>query len=164
MAVAELQNTSDYILFFGAVDHYKGVDILISAYNRHPESDKHKLVIAGLGNLDKITEPNIIRLNRFIEDAEIRDLFTKAAIVVYPYRSATMSGVLSLAFYFRKKVVMSDVPFSKNTPTGTRCSSKPEMSKIWPTSCSRHWIPAAPAQMRICIQNSIQRIYWNKTI
>jgi glycosyltransferase involved in cell wall biosynthesis len=113
MAVAELKNTSDYILFFGAVDHYKGVDILISAYNRHPESDKHKLVIAGLGNLDKITEPNIIRLNRFIEDAEVRDLFTKAAIVVYPYRSATMSGVLSLAFYFRKKVVMSDVPFFK---------------------------------------------------
>ena len=113
MAVAELKNTSDYILFFGAVDHYKGVDILISAYNRHPESDKHKLVIAGLGNLDKITEPNIIRLNRFIEDAEIRDLFTKAAIIVYPYRSATMSGVLSLAFYFRKKVVMSDVPFFK---------------------------------------------------
>lgn len=113
MAVAELKNTSDYILFFGTVDHYKGVDILISAYNRHPESDKHKLVIAGLGNLDKITEPNIIRLNRFIKDAEVRDLFTKAAIVVYPYRSATMSGVLSLAFYFRKKVVMSDVPFFK---------------------------------------------------
>jgi glycosyltransferase involved in cell wall biosynthesis len=60
-----------------------------------------------------VNSPNIIRLNRFIEDAEVRDLFTKAAIVVYPYRSATMSGVLSLAFYFRKKVVMSDVPFFK---------------------------------------------------
>lgn len=162
--IEELKNTSDYILFFGTVDHYKGVDLLIEAYDQKVFHDRHKLVIAGKGRHYVTDNKNIIRLNRFIKDAEVRDLFTKAAIVVYPYRSATMSGVLSLAFYFRKKVVMSDVPFSKNTPTGTRCSSKPEMSKIWPTSCSRHWIPAAPAQMRICIQNSIQRIYWNKTI
>ena len=101
------------ILFFGTVDHYKGVDLLIEAYDQKVFHDKHKLVIAGKGRHYVTDNKNIIRLNRFIEDAEVRDLFTKAAIVVYPYRSATMSGVLSLAFYFRKKVVMSDVPFFK---------------------------------------------------
>lgn len=111
--IEELKNTSDYILFFGTVDHYKGVDLLIEAYDQKVFHDKHKLVIAGKGRHYVTDNKNIIRLNRFIEDAEVRDLFTKAAIVVYPYRSATMSGVLSLAFYFRKKVVMSDVPFFK---------------------------------------------------
>ena len=111
--IEELKNTSDYILFFGTVDHYKGVDLLIEAYDQKVFHDKHKLVIAGKGRHYVTDNKNIIRLNRFIEDAEIRDLFTKAAIIVYPYRSATMSGVLSLAFYFRKKVVMSDVPFFK---------------------------------------------------
>ena len=32
-------------------------------------------------------------------------------MVVYPYRSATMSGVLSLAYYFKKKLLVSDIPF-----------------------------------------------------
>ena len=111
--IEELKNTSDYILFFGTVDHYKGVDLLIEAYDQKVFHDRHKLVIAGKGRHYVTDNKNIIRLNRFIKDAEVRDLFTKAAIVVYPYRSATMSGVLSLAFYFRKKVVMSDVPFFK---------------------------------------------------
>lgn len=111
--IEELKNTSGYILFFGTVDHYKGVDLLMEAYDQKVFHDKHKLVIAGKGRQYVTDNKNIIRLNRFIEDAEIRDLFTKAAIIVYPYRSATMSGVLSLAFYFRKKVVMSDVPFFK---------------------------------------------------
>ena len=38
-------------------------------------------------------------------------MYEQAACVVYPYISATQSGVLSLAFYFRTPTLTSDVPF-----------------------------------------------------
>ena len=100
---------------------------MIKAYNESNLLQKVKLVIFGLcsdytslaGN-----NKNIIQINRFINDAEIGDLFKKAALVVYPYRSATMSGVLSIAYYFRKKVLMSSVPFFLENRTEDSCFFK----------------------------------------
>ena len=40
-------------------------------------------------------------------------LFNHAKAVVYPYISATQSGVLTLAFYFGTPILASDVPFFK---------------------------------------------------
>lgn len=114
MKVPELKNDKDYILFWGAVNVYKGVDILIKAYLNSEKLKCRKLVIAGIGldYSDLIMEDkNIIRINRFLDDAEIKDLFDKALFVVYPYRAATMSGVLSIAYYFNKRVLLSNVPF-----------------------------------------------------
>ena len=109
--VKELEGINDYILFFGNVDIYKGVDILIEAYLKSKLSLTNRLVIAGKG-LQLIKDDNqIIRINRYIKDEEIKDLFVKSKLVVFPYISATMSGVLSLAFFFEKKIVLSDVPF-----------------------------------------------------
>lgn len=107
----EIENEEAYILFFGNVLDYKGVDVLISAFKNIRKECKSKLVIAGKGALESTDCPNIIRINRYIDDLEIRCLFEKARIVVYPYKSATMSGVLSLAFFFKKRILLSDVPF-----------------------------------------------------
>ncbi len=97
---------SGYILFFGTVDKYKGVDLLVDAYC-NLTCKSLKLVIAGRGFDIETHNENIIRINRFIEDEEVAYLFKKAKFIVYPYRSATMSGVLSLAYYFNKKVLAS---------------------------------------------------------
>ena len=40
-------------------------------------------------------------------------MYEKARCVVYPYISATQSGVLSLAFYFKVPTLTSDIPFFK---------------------------------------------------
>ena len=109
--VDELSGEKDYILFFGTVDEYKGVDLLVRAYERSEDLQRLKLVIAGRGTDTITNNPNIIRINRFIDDAEVKDLFGKALLVVYPYRSATMSGVLSIAYYFNKRVLLSSIPF-----------------------------------------------------
>lgn len=113
--VKELLDVDNYILFFGSVTKYKGVDLLISAFCSVKNDSGMKLVIAGKvqGNDIKCNE-NIILLNRFIADEEIGDLFRRASFIVYPYISATMSGVLSIAYYFRKRVLMSDVQFFKD--------------------------------------------------
>ena len=110
--VRELNGITKYILFFGSVDKYKGIDLLLSAY-RLLDDKNYFLVVAGKGvqYFDTNLQKGEVRINRFIEDSELKYLYENAAMVVYPYRSATMSGVLSLAYYFKKKLLVSDIPF-----------------------------------------------------
>ncbi len=115
--VPELKEIDNYILFMGSVEYYKGVDLLVKAFRDSKLlSSSVKLVIAGKGEIYD-ENINIIRLNRFIHDDEIADLFRRARFVVYPYRTATMSGVLSIAFYFKKNVILSDIPFFRDNKT-----------------------------------------------
>lgn len=108
----ELIGEKDYFLFFGRVDLYKGVDILINAFEGIKD-ESSKLVIAGRGELRECenVRGDILHLNRYIKNSEIAALFKNSKCVIYPYMSATMSGVLSLAFYFNKQVILSDIPF-----------------------------------------------------
>ena len=112
----ELSKIDNYILFFGRIDTYKGVDLLYNTFiNNNELHNNFHLVIAGSGewyfNRKLECEKKIIRINRFIHEPEIKNLFEKANCVVYPYISATQSGVLSLAYYFGTPLVTSDIPF-----------------------------------------------------
>ena len=70
----EVSGLKEYILFFGTVDKYKGVDLLVDAYC-NLTCKSLKLVIAGRGFDIETHNENIIRINRFIEDEEtVRDI------------------------------------------------------------------------------------------
>ena len=120
--VPELEGIDDgYILFFGNLHLYKGVHLLYDTYLSHPELRRLPLVIAGSGYIyfeHNSDEQNVIFINRFINDSEVGDLFSRAAVVVYPYISATQSGVTSIASYYGKPMVLSDLPFFKQTCEG----------------------------------------------
>ncbi len=114
--VPELEGIVDYILFFGRIELYKGVDQLYNTYLANKSLQIRKLVIAGSGTIYferqfEREQDNVYFLNRFIEEDEIANLFLNAFIVVYPYYSATQSGVLSLALYFNKPLVLSRIEF-----------------------------------------------------
>lgn len=113
-----------YILFFGLIEEYKGIDILFNAYASSVDiQNKYNVVIAGRGDIKEEWKQNngVYFINRFIKDEEVRSLYENASMVVYPYISATQSGVLSLAFYFGIATIVSDVPFFKSIvePSGT---------------------------------------------
>jgi glycosyltransferase involved in cell wall biosynthesis len=112
---SELVNIDKYILFFGTLQTYKGVELLYNTFINNEILQDNYLVIAGIGewyfDRQESKENKIIRINRFIDDSEIKNLFQKADCVVYPYISATQSGVLSIAYYFGVPLVVSDVPF-----------------------------------------------------
>ena len=119
--------TKPYILFFGRIEEYKGISLLIDAFINNTElRDNYLLVIAGGGTLNKhdvdktFEEKNIIFINRYIDDAEVAFLYQNARCVVYPYISATQSGVLSLAYYFKTPVLASDVHFFKGIVNKSR--------------------------------------------
>lgn len=108
-----------YILFFGRIEEYKGIHLLYKAFMECQEINEHfALVIAGSGQLgfERIEhEKNVVMLNRYIKDTEVSYLYQHAHCVVYPYISATQSGVLSLAFYYKTPLLASDVPFFKSS-------------------------------------------------
>ena len=118
----ELKGEKDYILFFGRMEEYKGVELLVEAYLKSSIRKKCKLVIAGKGEINTETNhPDIICINRYIDDDEVAPLYQNAALVVYPYISATQSGVLSVASYFKKPMIVSDVPFFIETIVDSIC-------------------------------------------
>ncbi len=106
-----------YVLFFGRIEEYKGVSLLYDVFINSPELSKNfSLVIAGKGTNTTINDSkdeSVVFINRYIKDTEVAYLFKNARAVVYPYISATQSGVLTLAFYFGTPILASDVPFFK---------------------------------------------------
>lgn len=96
------------LLFFGLIRDYKGLDLLIDAFDTLDES--YQLCIAGecYGSFDKYDKQiaasshrqSIYSFIRYINDQEIPLLFSAADCLVLPYRSATQSGVVSVAYHF----------------------------------------------------------------
>lgn len=108
----ELNNVTNYVLFFGRIEKYKGIDILLHAFRLAKLPERTKLVIAGRGEINIADDSNnIIFINRYIDDQEIAQLYKNAVCVVYPYISATQSGVLSVASYFSTPIITSNIPF-----------------------------------------------------
>jgi glycosyltransferase involved in cell wall biosynthesis len=91
------------LLFFGRITQYKGLDVLLQAYKYISERwPNAKLRIVGSGDLTPY-QPLLRQLlnveieNRWVNDAEIPDLFRGAMTLVLPYTSATQSGVVAVA-------------------------------------------------------------------
>lgn len=109
-----------YILFFGLIRKYKGLDLLLEAFaDKRFRETNIKLIIAGeyyvdKGEYMKIIEKHelnddIIMVDKFIEDSEVKTFFSAADLVVQPYRNATQSGVTQIAYHFNKAMVVTNV-------------------------------------------------------
>lgn len=104
------------IAFIGRINKYKGVDVLLKAFQQvlHYLPDL-KLIIAGSGDCSEYMSM-IERLgvavdlqNRWIADEEIPLIIDKVDFVVLPYIEATQSGVIPLSFAFGKTVIATNV-------------------------------------------------------
>jgi len=104
------------ILFFGRIWEYKGLRYLIEAEPLITEEvPSARIVIAGKGeDFQKYREMMVhkekfIIYNHYIPNETVAELFQKASIVVLPYITASQSGVIPLAYAFKKPVVATDV-------------------------------------------------------
>ena len=115
-----------YVLFFGLIRKYKGLELLIKAFNEAPLIDKNiKLYIAGECYEDKKKYTEIIEKlnlgNRVILDfnfknkTDIQLLFSACDIVAQTYHKATQSGVTPIAYYYQKPLLVSDIESLKAT-------------------------------------------------
>ena len=121
-----------YLLFFGFIRAYKGLDLLIEAFADSRLRDrKLKLVIAGEFYEDSTPyvdlirkynlEDEIILFDRFIHDNEVNLFFSVADLVVQPYRNATQSGVTQIAYHFEKPMLVTNVGGLKEIVPDGRC-------------------------------------------
>lgn len=104
------------ILFFGLIRDYKGLDLLIDAFDCL--DDDYQLIIAGesYGSFDKyrqrisaLRRPEAVKVaNRYISDSEVPLFFSAADVCVLPYRSATQSGITSMACHFDLPLIVTD--------------------------------------------------------
>jgi len=116
----KLDDGIHYLLFFGLIRSYKGLDLLIKAM-AEPILKKHNLglIVAGefyekkTGTIDLIEQENlqdrIILTDRYIPNEEVKYYFGAADLVVQPYRSASQSGVTQIAYHFEKPMIVSNV-------------------------------------------------------
>ncbi|MGB0389470.1 MAG: glycosyltransferase family 4 protein, partial [Ardenticatenaceae bacterium] len=107
------------LLFFGFVRPYKGVELLFEAMPQVLRAlPQAHLTVAGewwgaAGDPQQLLSPEIEHavtiINRYISNEEMATLFEKADVVVLPYRSATQSGVVQLAYGFGVPVITTTV-------------------------------------------------------
>lgn len=104
------------ILFFGRVLAYKGIDTLIKAAPHIlTQVPGAKILIAGTGDYSNIFHaeslyPGLFEIhNYFIKADEVANFFGRAALVVLPYTDATQSGIVPIAYMFKKPVVATRV-------------------------------------------------------
>jgi len=104
----------NWILFFGRLEKYKGLEYFIEAGLKFKED--FKFVIAGPGKLDKQLLDKIkqnpekfILINKFLSNEEVADLFQRSKVCVLPYIQATQSSVPLISAYFDVPVVATKV-------------------------------------------------------
>lgn len=109
-----------YMLFFGLIRDYKGLDLLLKAYaDSRFRKMNVRLIVAGefYSGSEKYLEMEkqlglegmVVWKSDFVPDSEVRYCFGAADIVVQPYKSATQSGVTQIAYHFEKPMLVTDV-------------------------------------------------------
>lgn len=91
------------LLYFGRIEYYKGLDILLDAYQLiQKQRPDIRLEIWGSGDISpyqkQIEDAGSVRIeNRWVGEEEIAPLFRRAHLCILPYRDASQSGVVGIA-------------------------------------------------------------------
>lgn len=100
-----------YILFYGYIENYKGVDVFLDAITKLNKNGRDfDFVIAGrdaIGIDSKTLPRNVTFINKFLTEDEIVTLIQNCYVVVMPYKSASQSGIPHTTFVFNKPVISS---------------------------------------------------------
>jgi len=109
-----------YLLFFGFIRKYKGLDIMLEVMSDKRIQDLGiKLIIAGefyenqKEYITKIQDLNIsdyvILKNNFIPESEVKNYFCASDLITQTYRTATQSGVTQIAYHFERPMLVTNV-------------------------------------------------------
>lgn len=116
-----LDPTYKYLLFFGLIREYKGLDWLLEAFANSSarKTSKVKLIVAGefYGDGEKyLTQAMTLGINddiiwhtEYVSDSDVRYYFGAADLITQTYKTATQSGVTQIAYHFEKPMLVTSV-------------------------------------------------------
>lgn len=121
-------------LFFGQIKKVKGVDILLNAVVKLKEKypNAYTVIAGSVWKADYTECQKIIDTNnlatclktdiRYISDDEVKYYYSAADVCVLPYTDVYQSGVIQLAYGYKKAVIATTLPaftqFVKENETG----------------------------------------------
>ena len=110
----------NYVLFFGFIRKYKGLDTHLKAFSDQRLKEKNlQLIIAGeyydspqayeqlIDDLE--LRNHVILANHYIEDSDVSLYFSAVDLVAQTYKTATQSGVTQIAYYYNRPMLVTDV-------------------------------------------------------
>ena len=139
--VLGLDPQAHYLLFFGFIRQYKGLDLLLKSFAESGLQHQNvKLLIAGEYYEDATPYKQLIKdlnlsdavveRNDFIPNSEVGTYFSASDMVVQTYHSATQSGVTQIAYHFNKPMLVTNVGgLAETVPdkeVGYVCEKSPE--------------------------------------
>lgn len=113
-----LDPAEKYLLFFGFIRRYKGLDMLLEAMkDERIKTSGLKLIVAGEFYEDKTQYEQqmqelgnaVLPFTDFIPNSEVANYFSVADLIVQPYRNATNSGITQVAYHFEKPMIVTNV-------------------------------------------------------
>lgn len=121
-ALSKLKLSPDYkyILFFGFIREYKGLDILLEAMGDPILDDLPlKLIVAGEYYSsdqeyvkiirEKSLSNKLVMHTHFISNEKVAAYFCASDLVVQPYKDASQSGVTQVAYHYGVPMVVTNV-------------------------------------------------------
>jgi len=121
------------LLFFGYIRKYKGLDLLIDAMpDIIKEIPEVRLLIVGefyddpnpyIERIKEIGVSDYVKIvNKFVSNEVVGEYYLASDVNILPYRSATQSGILNIAYGLLKPVIVTNVgglsEFVKDGNTG----------------------------------------------
>lgn len=115
-----LSDKGKYLLFFGIVRPYKGLDLLLPALaDERVKAMQVQLLIAGEFYESRLKYDKMISelglqdrvrvMDDFIPAEQVKYYFGACDAVVQTYRNATQSGISQMAYHFEKPLIVTNV-------------------------------------------------------
>ncbi|MBE0558173.1 MAG: glycosyltransferase, partial [Proteobacteria bacterium] len=112
-------SSSRVLLFFGYIRPYKGLDVLLEALPRVLQHYPVTLLVVGESyegtahylqrTRDLGIADSVVLHTEYVPNDSVSMYFSACDVVVLPYRSATQSGIVQIAYQFKRPVIATDV-------------------------------------------------------
>ncbi len=119
-AALQLEPQTPYVLFFGLIRRYKGLDLLIKAFGQASLKNSNiKLLVAGefyesneryKKLIEELALESVVELHEgYVHMSQISTYFSAVDLVAQPYLTASQSGVTPIAYWFETPMLVTNV-------------------------------------------------------
>lgn len=158
-----------WLLFFGFIRKYKGLDILLEAI-KDLKDPSVQLLVAGEFYEDRSYYERLIQEyqlgqqvvlhHEFIPNEAVKYYFSAADVVIQPYRNATQSGVTPLAYHFNKPMIVTNVGGLPDYVPDGKVGLVTEPSPLPMAEAIRKFFTLGPAHFAGALAEEKQKFSW----